>query len=175
MVLVLDSSGSMKERTGAGETKIAAAREALTAVIGSLPDEQAVGLRVYGAEVFSRDDPGACTDSRLVVPVETGNRDRLREAVGRYTPYGETPIGHALQEAGRDLGSEGKRTIVLVSDGEPTCTPDPCVVARDLAQQGVDLTIDVVGLDVDGQGPDAPPASPRPGTATTTTWTPPTS
>jgi len=88
MVLVLDSSGSMKERTGAGETKIAAAREALTAVIGSLPDEQAVGLRVYGAEVFSRDDPGACTDSRLVVPVETGNRDRLREAVGRYTPYG---------------------------------------------------------------------------------------
>ena len=155
MVLVLDSSGSMKERTGAGETKIAAAREALTAVIGSLPDEQAVGLRVYGAEVFSRDDPGACTDSRLVVPVETGNRDRLREAVGRYTPYGETPIGHALQEAGRDLGSEGKRTIVLVSDGEPTCTPDPCVVARDLAQQGVDLTIDVVGLDVDGRARDA--------------------
>jgi Ca-activated chloride channel family protein len=150
MVLVFDSSGSMKERAASGETKIAAAKKALNQVIGSLPEQQAVGLRVYGADVFSRSDPGACTDSELVVPVETGNRDSLRSAVASYRPYGETPIGYALQEAGRDLGNEGKRTIVLVSDGEPTCAPDPCKVARDLARKGVNLEIDVVGLDVDG-------------------------
>lgn len=150
MVLVLDSSGSMKERTAGGQTKIAAAKAALDTVIGSLPEEQAVGLRVYGAKVFSRDDPGACTDSQLAVPVETGNRDALRAAVEDYRPYGETPIGYALQQAGKDLGNEGKRTIVLVSDGEPTCAPDPCKVARDLSKNGIDLRIDVVGLDVDG-------------------------
>ncbi len=154
MVLVLDSSGSMKERAAAGETKIAAAKKALNQVIGSLPEDQSVGLRVYGAKVFSRDQPGACTDSQLVVPVDTGNRDQLRSAVSSYRPYGETPIGHALQEAGKDLGGEGKRTIVLVSDGEPTCDPDPCEVARDLSEQGVDLKIDVVGLDVDGAARD---------------------
>jgi Ca-activated chloride channel homolog len=49
MVLVLDSSGSMKERAAGGETKIAAAKKALNQVIGSLPEEQAVGLRVFGA------------------------------------------------------------------------------------------------------------------------------
>ena len=144
----------MKERAAAGETKIAAAKKALNRVIGSLPDDQSVGLRVYGAKVFSRDQPGACTDSQLVVPVDTSNRDKLRSAVASYRPYGETPIGHALQEAGKDLGGEGKRTIVLVSDGEPTCDPDPCEVARDLSQQGVDLKIDVVGLDVDGAARD---------------------
>lgn len=150
MVMVLDSSGSMKEPASGGQSKIAAAKSALGQVIGSLPENQAVGLRVYGAKVFSRDQPGACQDSQLVVPVETGNRSDLRSAVKTYRPFGETPIGYALQEAGKDLGNEGQRTIVLVSDGEPTCDPDPCEVARDLAKQGVNLKIDVVGLDVDG-------------------------
>jgi Ca-activated chloride channel family protein len=150
LVLVLDSSGSMQETAAGGETKIAAAKKALGDVVGGLPEDQPVGLRVYGAEVFSADDAGACTDSQLVVPVETGNRDALRAAISGYKPYGETPIGYALQEAGKDLGNEGKRNIVLVSDGEPTCAPDPCQVARDLAKKGINLRIDVVGLDVDG-------------------------
>ncbi len=154
LVMVLDSSGSMKERIGGGQTRIEAAKGALRRVIRSLPDEQRVGLRVYGSEVFSRDEPGACTDSELVVPVGTGNRDELASALGDYRPFGETPIGHALREAGKDVGSEGRRNIVLVSDGEPTCAPDPCEVARDLSDQGVDLRIDVVGLDVDGAARD---------------------
>jgi Ca-activated chloride channel homolog len=154
MMLVLDSSGSMKERAAGGETKIAAAKKALGEVIGSLPPDQSVGLRVYGAKVFSKTDPGACTDSQLVVPVGTDNRGQLRSAVTKYRPYGETPIGYALQQAGKDLGSSGARTIVLVSDGEPTCAPDPCTVARDLTKKGVDLKINVVGLDVDGAARD---------------------
>jgi Ca-activated chloride channel family protein len=66
--------------------------------------------------------------------VETGNRSALRQALRTYRPYGETPIGFALQEAAEDLGDEGRRTVVLVSDGEPTCDPDPCEVARDLSE-----------------------------------------
>lgn len=150
MVLVLDSSGSMKEATGGGGTKIGAAKQALRRVVDALPADQEVGLRVYGAEVFSRNDPGACEDSQLVVPLGTDNRSDLRRAVASYQPYGETPTGFALQEAGKDLGDEGQRSIVLVSDGEPTCEPDPCVVARDLRKQGIDLRIDVVGMGVDG-------------------------
>jgi Ca-activated chloride channel homolog len=148
LVLVLDSSGSMKEPAGGAETKIAAARTALRSVVADLPDDQPVGLRVYGARVFDRSDAGACTDSQLEVPVATDNRQQLLSAVGSYKPYGETPIGYALQQAGKDLGDTGKRSIVLVSDGEPTCDPDPCQVARQLARSGIDLKIDVVGLDV---------------------------
>ncbi|WP_152691164.1 VWA domain-containing protein, partial [Jiangella alkaliphila] len=149
MMLVLDSSGSMAEATPSGGTRIDAAKDALREVIGGLPEDQEVGLRVYGAEVFSQNDPGACTDSQLIVEPGTGNRDQLTSALDGYEPYGETPIGNALQEAGKDLGTEGPRTIVLVSDGEPTCEPDPCTVATELAGAGVDVRIDVVGLDVD--------------------------
>lgn len=151
MMLVLDASGSMAEKVSGGGTKIDAARSALDTVIDRLPQEQPVGLRVYGATVFDRSEPGACTDSQQVVALGTDNRDELRAAVADYKPYGETPIGHALREAAEDLGDEGRRTIVLVSDGEPTCDPDPCKVAARLTRQGFDLKVDVVGLDVRGQ------------------------
>jgi len=154
LLLLLDSSGSMAEPAAGGSTKIAAARAALGTVIGDLPDEAEVGLRVFGAEVFSRTDPGACQDTQRVVDLGTDNREELRSAVDDYEPYGETPIPAALREAAADLGSEGSRSIVLVSDGESTCAPDPCRVARGLADQGIDLTIDVVGLSVSGAARD---------------------
>ncbi|MRJ75008.1 VWA domain-containing protein [Aeromicrobium sp. SMF47] len=151
MMLVLDSSGSMKEKAAGGQTKIAAARQALAQVVKGLPAEQEVGLRVYGAKVFSASDKGACTDSQRVVDLDTANRDELTRAIKAYKPYGETPTGYALQQAGKDLGQDGRRTIVLVSDGESTCDPDPCAAAAELAEDGIDLRIDVVGLDVSGK------------------------
>jgi Ca-activated chloride channel family protein len=150
LMLVLDSSGSMKEKVG-GTTKIAAAKDALGAVIDKLPAKQEVGLRVYGAKVFSAKDKGACTDSQRAVDLGTDNRAKLKGAVATYKPYGETPTGYALQQAGEDLGTDGQRTIVLVSDGESTCDPDPCMVAKALAKDGISLRIDVVGLDVSGK------------------------
>jgi Ca-activated chloride channel family protein len=66
-------------------------------------------------------------------------------------PTGFTPIGHALALAARDLPADGPRTIVLVSDGEDTCTPpDPCEVARNLRAQGVAVKVETVGLLLEG-------------------------
>lgn len=149
IMLVMDASGSMAEPAAStGLSKIRAARTSLNTVIDDLPASQQLGLRVYGAQVFSKDDPGACTDSQLVVPVGPDNRTDLRDAVSRYKPYGETPIGYALDQAADDLGDTGRRNIILVSDGESTCQPDPCRVARDLRRGGINVRIDVVGLDV---------------------------
>lgn len=150
LMLVLDSSGSMSELTGDGRTRIDAAKDALRAVVNQLPDEQPVGMRVFGATQPTR--AGAelyCSDSQNVAAVATDNRGELNAAIDAYEPYGETPIAFALQEAGKDLGAEGQRSIVLVSDGIATCEPDPCVVAEQLRAGGVDVRIDVVGLNVD--------------------------
>ena len=149
LVLVLDSSGSMKQRVG-GARKIDIAKQALRTVIGGLPDDARVGLRVYGATVENRGDPGACTDSQLVVPIGTGNRPALRDEIAKYRPYGETPISYSLQQAAGDLGRTGRRTVVLVSDGEETCRADPCQTAAALAKRGIDLRFDVIGLRVSG-------------------------
>ncbi|GAA1573384.1 hypothetical protein GCM10009804_32500 [Kribbella hippodromi] len=148
LVLVLDSSGSMKEPAGDGTTKIVAARTALSRVVAKLPETAPVGLRVYGATVFKRGQAGACTDTQLTVPIGTSNRPLLQSAIAKYKPYGETPIGYSLQQAAKDLGPTGQRTIVLVSDGEATCAPEPCAVAKEIAKQGIDLKIDVVGFRV---------------------------
>ena len=150
LVLVLDSSGSMKESTGGG-TRIEAAKDALTQVVDRLPEQAEVGIRVFGATVENRTQPGACRDTQNVVPVGPLDRGALKKAVAGYKPYGETPIGSALLGAAKDLGAASpgqRRTIVLLSDGEPNCTPDPCAVARRLTAQGIDLRINVVGLNV---------------------------
>ena len=153
MVLVLDSSGSMKESTGGG-TRIDAARTALNQVVDELPDDAQVGIRVFGATVENKSLPGGCTDTQNVVPVGKLDRSALKKAVTDYKPYGDTPIGAALEGAAKDLGpaADGEpRTIVLLSDGEPNCKPDPCQVARKLTAQGINVKINVVGLNVNAK------------------------
>src|SRR5690606_18077884 len=124
--LVLDSSGSMKESAGGGLTKIEAAKKALHSVTDGLPDGSNVGLRVYGATVYSRKDPGGCGDSQQVLRIGPVDEAALHAEIDRYKPYGETPIAGSLKQAAKDLGSKGKRSSVLVSDGEETCDEDPC-------------------------------------------------
>lgn len=152
LLLVLDASGSMGDPDGAGRPKIEAAHSALEAVTDGLADDQTVGLRLFASTVSESGTQAACSDSELVVPIAAGNRADLAAAVEDYRPFGgETPIGHALQEAGRDLGAEGPRSILLVSDGLSTCDPDPCEVAEDLTDGGIDVAVHVVGLDVDSE------------------------
>lgn len=151
MALVLDASGSMAEPvSGGGGSRIDAAKESLRSVVESLPAEQDVSFRVYGSTDVAEDDPVACRDSERIVDLGADNRDELLAAIDDYEPVGWTPTGHALREAAEDLGDDGQRTIVLVSDGESTCDPDPCEVAEKLSEDGIELKIDVVGLDVDG-------------------------
>ncbi|MGG5257924.1 VWA domain-containing protein [Phycicoccus avicenniae] len=153
LLLMLDASGSMKKPDPSGLTKIEAAKKALTAVVGALPEGSQVGLRVYGATVDSNGKPtkAACADTQNVVPVGALDRPALTKAVSRFTAVGETPIAYSLQQALADLGPTGKRNIVLVSDGEESCVPDPCPTVKKLVADGVDLQIDTVGFAVSGK------------------------
>ncbi|WP_265445278.1 vWA domain-containing protein [Flexivirga meconopsidis] len=147
--IVLDSSGSMADPATDGKPKIQAARQALTTMVNGMPAGSQVGMRVYGAtQSPGKDTAAACSDSQQVVPIETLDKSKLNAAIGRYSPKGQTPTSYALKEAAKDLGDSGQRSIVLVSDGEATCSPDPCVTAKELAKQGVDLRVDVVGFKV---------------------------
>ncbi|MDO5492928.1 MAG: VWA domain-containing protein, partial [Nesterenkonia sp.] len=152
LLLVMDASGSMDESDTGGTTRIEAARDALHGVVDGLDDEDEVGLRVFSSEITDPDASGACEDSELVVPIGGDNRDELTEAIDSYDAVGgRTPLAHALEEAAEDLGEDGRRTIVLVSDGEDNCAPDPCEVAETLASHGIDLTIHTVGYEVEDE------------------------
>ena len=146
LILVLDGSGSMKEKSG-GQTRMEAARKGLNGVIDKLPDDSSVGLRVYGSTIS--DGPGSCKDSTLLVPVDKVDKAKLKSGVNKLKPLGNTPIAYSLEQAAKDLPKEGPRSIVLVSDGEENCGGNPCKVARDLKKAGANFYVDVVGLQVD--------------------------
>lgn len=149
VVLVLDASGSMNEPDPSGASKLEAAKKALTGALDSLPEDAHVGLRVYGATV---DGPGKtpaeCSDSQLVHPITPLDKAGLSAAIQGFKAVGETPIAYSLLEAAKDLGSDGKRHIILVSDGEERCVPDPCVAIKDITDAGIGLQIDTVGFGV---------------------------
>ena len=149
LLLMLDASGSMLEADPSGLTRMEAAKKGLTAVVDKLPDAAQVGLRVYGATVQGgTPTPEACADTQLVSPIKALDKAALRNAIAGFQAKGETPIAHSLQKAIEDLGPTGKRNIVLVSDGEESCVPDPCPVIKELIGAGIDLQIDTVGYAV---------------------------
>ncbi|WP_373873052.1 MULTISPECIES: VWA domain-containing protein [Actinoplanes] len=149
--LVLDVSGSMKAADIAGETRIAVAKRAFNKVVDALPETTQLGIRVLGATYSGNNKRVACKDTQQITPVGPVNRTQAKNAIATLKPTGYTPIGLALRKAADDLGDTGSvRRIVLITDGEDTCTPpDPCEVARELAAQGTHLVIDTLGLTPD--------------------------
>ena len=149
LLLMLDASGSMLEADPSGLTRMEAAKKGLTAVVNGLPANAQVGLRVYGATVQGgTPTPEACADTQLVSPIKALDKAGLTAAINAFQAKGETPIAHSLEKAIEDLGPTGKRNIVLVSDGEESCVPDPCPVIKELLGNGIDLQIDTVGYAV---------------------------
>ncbi|WP_212998419.1 VWA domain-containing protein [Winogradskya consettensis] len=146
--LVLDVSGSMRAADIDGETRIAVAKRAFNEVVDALPETTYLGIRVLGATYPGDNKKTGCKDTQQIVEVGPVDRNAAKDAIAGLKPTGFTPVGLALREAAKDLGDSGSvRRIVLITDGEDTCTPpDPCAVARELAAQGTKLVVDTLGL-----------------------------
>jgi Ca-activated chloride channel family protein len=149
-LIVLDSSKSMNKDAGNGGTRLDAAKQAVSEVVDRLPAGAPVGLRIYGSKVAETSREEACKDTELTIPVGPLDKEQLTGAVNALNGKGRTPIGNSLLATPDDLGSsEGRRSVILVSDGGDNCAPpDPCEAAREVARQGLELTISVVGLQV---------------------------
>ncbi len=140
-IIILDASGSMWGQIG-GEAKIAIARDTLHKVLASVPSDLELGLMAYGHR-----DKGSCSDIELIVPPAAGTAGAIAKAADAISPKGKTPISDAVRQAAEDLRySEDKATVILITDGLETCDADPCAVATELEQSGVDFTVHVVGF-----------------------------
>lgn len=149
--LIMDLSGSMLA-DDAGGTRLDAAKRASTELIDSLPDTAQLGMMVYGQRESSDESnrERGCQDIEVLSPVQKVDKEALKSKIAGLQAKGYTPIGNALRKAAEELGPDGERSIILVSDGIDTCAPPPvCEVAKELAGQGVGLTIHTVGFKVD--------------------------
>ena len=148
--LVLDASGSMWNKLEDGRYRIVAAKDVLSQLVSSLPEDQGlnVGLRVYGANMWAS-DPGACEDTHLVVPMDGVDRASLLRTVRETEALGATPIALSLERAAADFPAGGRKVIVLITDGIESCRSDLREVAERLGQQGIEIDLRIVGIDLD--------------------------
>lgn len=144
ILFILDSSGSMKANIQ-GRTKMDIAKEVVNQLASELPKDVKAGLLVYGHR--QKDD---CKDTELVIPVGPVDTGDFSQKVNALQPIGQTPISFSLTEAAAVLkDKKGKKTVILVSDGEETCKQDPCDVAKELKAADIDLRTHVIGFGID--------------------------
>ncbi|WP_162528264.1 vWA domain-containing protein [Gemmobacter caeruleus] len=140
-IIVLDGSGSMWGQID-GRPKLEIAREALGQVLASIPPETELGLMAYGHR-----SKGDCGDIELIVPPAAGSGPAIANAANAMKFLGKTPLSESVRRAAAELrATEEKATVILITDGIETCEADPCAVATELEQQGIDFTAHVVGF-----------------------------
>ena len=144
LLYILDASGSMLGKVGA-EEKMAAARRVLKDSIAKLPGDSQVGLIAYGHR--RKND---CDDIELLSPLKPIDKAGLGQQIDALKPNGMTPITNSLQQAFEIVKAQqgGPVTVVLVTDGLETCKGDPCKLAREAKQAGLDFVLHVIGFDV---------------------------
>lgn len=155
--IILDASGSMKEKIG-DKTKMELAKEAIKEFAKSLPQEAKVSLRVYGHKGSGADAHKelSCSSSEMVYPLQSYDADKLDDALGLFEPTGWTSIAHSLRLAEQDFAGvdadKNTNVIYLVSDGIETCGGDPVAVAKELSQSKIMPLLNVIGFDVNAEG-----------------------
>lgn len=144
-VVVFDGSASMGEtEEGLAEVpRIVLAREAMHRAMPEIALSRRLGLVIYG--------PGAqrasCNNVDLRFPPIRNAAPRITGAVDTLQPDGNTPLTAAVRSAAEALEfTERSGVVVLVTDGRETCGGSPCALGSELASLGVDLTVHVIGF-----------------------------
>ncbi len=144
--LILDASGSMLQRIK-GKRKIAIARDVLKkTVIDIIPQHTLVALRVFGHK-----ETGSCRTD-LEMGLQPLNPRKAVGIISRINAknLAKTPIADSLAKVRDDLKQvQGKKVVILVTDGEETCGGDPAEVIQSLLTQGIDVRINIVGFSID--------------------------
>ncbi|SJN30547.1 von Willebrand factor type A domain protein [Micrococcus lylae] len=149
VVVVMDYSESMLEKDADenGTARIDAAKDATKDLIEKTPEDAKLGMVAFGHA-----DRKTCTKIETLQKVAKVDAKKLTKKVDALDAQGGTPIGQSLQHAADELKDvEGEKSIVLVSDGEPTCDEPPaCEIAQQLAEDGIDLTVHTIGFRLQG-------------------------
>ena len=138
VVICIDTSGSMAS-SDILPTRAQAALKAIHLFVEHLP----AGVKV-----------GIVSFSTAVDPVLTPNSDRasIDDAIGRIPePNGATSIGDALLLSEQLLPKDGRRAVVLLTDGVNNRGSDPVEAAQDMAAHHITLYTVGIGTSDSGQ------------------------
>lgn len=152
--IILDCSGSMRESTPEGESKMAAAKRVVTDLVNGIPDGLNLTFVIYGHEVYGgageQKNCEAVKVVRALSPLDASGKAELAGMIGGLQATGATPIALSLRTAGQELKKNNALCgMVLVTDGLETCNGDPAAEAAALvASLKISFGIHVVGFGV---------------------------
>ena len=146
VVVVLDDSGSMKDKMNSRQGKIrkmAAAKQALVTVLEQLPADANVGVALLN---------GTVNKSPWVIPLGPVDIEATRNMMQAVRAKGSTPLGRFMKVgtdallAARDKESYGSYRLLIVTDGE---AGDPRLIERFLPEiKARGITVDVIGVNM---------------------------
>jgi len=144
--IIMDASNSMWGQIG-GEAKITIARKVLAQIINGLPDSMNVGMRVYGHR-YGLNDPKACTDTQLLVPIGLVAKTQLIDTVNKIQLKGKTPLVLSVLEAIKDFEKIPNGSVILVTDGIESCNGDIKSIGPAVKKSGLEIRVHIVGFDI---------------------------
>lgn len=148
MLFILDFSNSMSESLD-GRRKVDLMLDTMREILPKINKNVSVGLRVYGHRMgFTPFE--ACRASSLLVPIAPANSFNIQNSLSSTKPRGMTPITYSLKEAVKKdfLGFNGKKHIILLTDGGENCDESPCRWVMELVKIRKDVIIDVIAFNV---------------------------
>lgn len=142
LYVILDASGSMLQRID-GKQRIDIAKTTLKSIAELAQEQQHnLALRTFGL----RSDE---CHHELTLKIRRHLAAQAHRAIDKVTAVNlaKTPIADSLLAAGNDLASiQGKKLIVLLTDGEETCDGDPEAVLQSLRGTGMEVKMFVVAF-----------------------------
>jgi Mg-chelatase subunit ChlD len=137
-VVILDCSGSMKDRVPGGSTKWEAARQAAVDLVSSIPAGRKLSFIAYG-----HDATRGCDAVEVLRPLgvlENEHKATIAATITRLQPVGTTPIAGSLRQAGVELAAAtALAEVILITDGMESCKGDPVAEAAALVKKHPNL------------------------------------
>lgn len=146
VVVVLDDSGSMKQRMPDGLTRMDAAKQALKTVLSQLPAETNVGVLTLNTVAPS----GA-----WIVPVGPVGQTEWQSRIDAIRANGGTPLGRFIKDAADELlklraaDRYGSFRLLILTDGEASDPQNLKQYLPDILSRG--LSMDVIGVSMPGE------------------------
>lgn len=148
LLFVVDFSNSMGEYLE-HKSKVNTMKDSINNILPQISPRTKIGMRVYGhtCNVLAFN---ACRSSELIVPLEENSSYKIQNAISKLRPKGMTPITYSLKQAvKKDLADvQGKKHIILLTDGGENCDESPCEYAIALVKTRRDINIDVIAFNV---------------------------
>ncbi len=130
IMFVVDFSESMGQPSG-NKSKIDIAREVIYTISEKLSDDTKVGLTFFGHK-----EKNKCDDIEIVMPIQSLDKQLIKQKLSDYNPTGNVSADSALKKASEILNNNNDYVdFILLTDATKRCESDFFKTAREVRQK----------------------------------------